>query len=433
MSKFNLDDYQNKVVYSESNNIAVVAGAGSGKTRVLTERIKYLLNNGVNPKSIVAFTFTKMAADELKQRLADVVGNDKMFIGTIHSYANYILRKFSNTQYELLTDELVTNVMLDLCKRNKILPITVDIYKDFISMPYDSGKVYDVILEKYGYKVMSALRHILEFEPNKEFPITIKGVARVNNYITFDELIAKATDYFNSTGDFVDYLFVDEFQDIGHLEYRFIKSLGALNNFIVGDDYQSIYGFKGSSFTYFQNIIKNENWKVYYLINNYRCGINILNYANKYIGYCETVIPKKSMSLTPYKGKYTTFNNIHSMIELINSKQLGDYKDWFILVRTNKELNNIFTILQSKNIPVITFKKSELTSDELSDLLNSDSVKLLTIHASKGLESKNVIVYYPKVNLFNKGKDSDTIYNDEELRVYYVACTRAKENLFVLP
>lgn len=433
MSKFNLDEYQDKIVHSEFDNIAVVAGAGSGKTRVLTERIKYLLNNGVNPKSIVTFTFTKMAADELKQRLSDVDGNDKMFIGTIHSYANYILRKFSNTQYELLTDELVTNIMLDLCKRNKILPITVAIYKDFISMPYDSGKVYDVILEKYGYKVMSALRHILEFEPNKEFPITIKGLARVNNYITFDELISKATDYFNSTGDFVDYLFVDEFQDIGHLEYRFIKSLSALNNFIVGDDYQSIYGFKGTSFTYFQNIIKNENWKVYYLINNYRCGIKILNYANKYIGYCETVIPKKSMSLTTYKGRYTTFNNIHSMIELINSKKLGDYRDWFILVRTNKELNNIFTILQSKNIPVITFKKSELTSDELSDLLNSDSVKLLTIHASKGLESKNVIVYYPKVNLFNKGKDSDAIYNDEELRVYYVACTRAKENLFVLP
>ena len=118
MSCFNLDKEQKEIVYSKSRNIVVRAGAGSGKTRVLTERIKYLLQKGIKPESIVAFTFTNMAADELKERLSDIEGYDKMFIGTIHSYANYILKRFGNVHYELLTDELITNIMLDLCSRN---------------------------------------------------------------------------------------------------------------------------------------------------------------------------------------------------------------------------------------------------------------------------------------------------------------------------
>ena len=268
MSSFPLDNYQKAIVESDSANIVVIAGAGSGKTRVLTERVKRLLNKGVEPSSIVVFTFTVMAAEELKERLSDITGSDRMFIGTIHSYANFILRKYSNVQYELLTDELEHDIMLDLCKHNRIPPITTEIYNDFKSRHYDGGGVYNYITNKYGFNVSEALRHILEFDSNDKFPITIKSIARINNYITFDKLIELATEYFETTGNFVDYLFVDEFQDIGNLEYKFIASLQALSYFIVGDDYQSIYGFKGANPKYFQQLTKKPEWSVYELINN---------------------------------------------------------------------------------------------------------------------------------------------------------------------
>lgn len=447
MSTFPLDSYQESIVKSDSDNIVVIAGAGSGKTRVLTERIKHLLDKGVNPSSIVAFTFTVMAAEELKERLSDISGSDKMFIGTIHSYANFILRHYSNVQYELLTDELEHDIMLDLCKHNKIPPITTKIYEDFKSQHYDGGKVYNHITLKYGYKAAEALRHILEFDSTDEFPITIKSIARINNYITFDKLIELATEYFENTGNYVDYLFVDEFQDIGNLEYKFIASLQALSYFVVGDDYQSIYGFKGANPGYFQKLTKKPGWTVYKLINNYRCGKNILNYANSYINECRTVIKKETKSVTNYLGSCHRCYGLTDIMKAIKNISNGEYKDWFILFRTNKEVEVCLETLKRNNIPCTTFKKARLTPEAVQTLLKNNTVKVLTIHTSKGLENKNVAVLYPTSKLYKSVYNSDRrvsidddltdfmeddFIKEEEVRLYYVGCTRAKENLYIL-
>lgn len=431
---FELNEEQKKIVYSNDANIVVIAGAGSGKTRVLTERVKRLLLDGVNPSSIVIFTFTVMAAEELKQRLSDVPGYDKMFVGTIHSYANFILKKFTNIKYEILTSELENSIMLDLCKRNRIPPVTTEIYEDFVSQHFDSGKAYDYIIQKYGYDVGRTLRHILEFDSDDEFPITIKSIARINNYITFDKLIKMATEYFESSQNYVDYLFVDEFQDIGRLEYQFINSINALFNFVVGDDYQSIYGFKGASYKYFQSLITKPNWKCFTLINNYRCGKNILDYANRYIEMCDDLKFKDSKSVTDYDGRYHTDISIDNIINNIKSKNFGDYKDWFVLCRSNKEVEKVMNIFINSQIPCCTFKKSDLTLEELNEKLNEDSVKILTIHASKGLENTNVYVNYSRNQVLRPYdyKNPEYGFNDEEIRLYYVACTRAKKNLFVV-
>lgn len=434
--KFELNNEQKEIVNSNAKNIVVIAGAGSGKTRVLTERVKKLLLDGVNPSSIVIFTFTVMAAEELKQRLSDISGYDKMFVGTIHSYANFILRKFTTIKYEILTDESENNIMHDLCKRNRIPPITTEIYDDFREQHFDSGKAYDYIMQKYGYEVGKALRHILEFEPNDEFPITIKSIARINNYITFDKLIELATEYFEESGDYVDYLFVDEFQDIGRLEYNFIGSIKALNNFVVGDDYQSIYGFKGASYKYFQRLIDKPNWTSYQLVNNYRCGVNILDYANRYIKNCKDLKFKDSKSVTDYNGRYYTLDSrfpVQQCIDRIKSNSFGDYKDWFVLCRANKQVEQLMVQFINNDIPCATFKKGDLTLDELNEKMNENSVKILTIHASKGLENENVFVNYSTSDVLRIYDCGDGNYDirPEEVRLYYVACTRAKKNLFV--
>lgn len=111
-----LDPTQQEIVTSSAKNIIVSAGAGSGKTRVLTERVKYLLEEGVTPDSIVCITFTNKAADEMKQRLSNVQGIGDAFIGTIHSFANRIFKN-SGTNYELLTKDKEIDIIKGLIKQ----------------------------------------------------------------------------------------------------------------------------------------------------------------------------------------------------------------------------------------------------------------------------------------------------------------------------
>ena len=194
-----------------------------------------------------------------------------MFVGTIHSYANFILRQFTDINYEILTDETENAIMQDLCKRNRIPPITTEIYEDFRNQHFDSGKAYVYITQKYGFNVGEALRHILEFEPNDKFPVTIKSIARINNYITFDKLIQLATEYFEESGNYVDYLFVDEFQDSNGVQIAILKLLESYAFFkslmVVGDDSQSIFSFTGASaynIIHFKDIFPNLGTLFYY-------------------------------------------------------------------------------------------------------------------------------------------------------------------------
>ena len=101
-----LDSQQEEAVHTRSSMALVVAGAGSGKTRVLTERVKFLLSDGVSPHSIIAITFTNMAAEEMKERLSDVEGIGDVFIGTIHSFANKVMKLHSDKNYRIYNDDI---------------------------------------------------------------------------------------------------------------------------------------------------------------------------------------------------------------------------------------------------------------------------------------------------------------------------------------
>lgn len=426
----NLDNDQLAVVNSTANNIVVVAGAGSGKTTILTERIRKLLNEGVKPESIVAITFTKMAAEEMQERLSSTNGFNKMFIGTLHSFANE-LYKGSGVQFNILDDESEIYLMQDICKDDRV-HISYEIYLDFKAQHYDNGKVYEYITRKYGFNKMCELRHILECNPNEEYPITVNLVAKLRNYITFDELIKRCTEYFETTGNYIDYLFVDEFQDIGNLEYEFIKCLNAKHNFIVGDDYQAIYGFKGTTDVYFKHLVNSSKWQTYLLKNNYRCGRQIINYANSIIAnnvldYDEELKPAVCKRDYDGKIKYRSLNSIVNNIKTSNKLHNIAYKDWFILCRTNKDIEEVISVLSSSDIPCKTFKKGNMNLSDMKEMLNEDVVKVITIHSSKGLESDNVFVYWANPEYKHYGEA-----NKEDYKLYYVACTRAKNNLYIL-
>ena len=229
-----LDNAQQEIVDSKEHKIIVGAGAGSGKTRVLIERVKKLLLDGVEPSNMVVITFTNMAAEELKERLIDVPGIGDCFVGTIHSFANKIFKN-SNEVYKLYTEEIqdqFTTVLTNLYAKY----ITMDkyfIWKDTrrkIDLGIlDESELQAVLLPSEIYEINVFMGDI----KNEEYPDTVPSLCKKHNVITFDELLKRTTEYFKSINGKVEYLFVDEFQDIGPLEKKFFVSLNADNYFYV--------------------------------------------------------------------------------------------------------------------------------------------------------------------------------------------------------
>lgn len=240
-----LDKYQQEIVNSNEPRIIVEAGGGAGKTRTLIERIKRLLNDGVPACNIVAITFTNMAAEEMKERLIDVNGIGDCFIGTIHSFANKIFKN-SNETYKLFTEEI----------QDQFINVLISLYAKHISM--DKYLIYKETKKKIDIGVLDEnelsmiltagelyeLRVFLGEIIDNNYKENINTLCKRHNIITFDELLKKTAEYFKSINGKVEYLFVDEYQDIGPLEKKFFIALNADNYFYIGDEKQAIYGFK---------------------------------------------------------------------------------------------------------------------------------------------------------------------------------------------
>lgn len=325
-----LDSKQMEIVNSNESQILVIAGSGSGKTRVLTERIKRLINDGVQTDGIVVITFTNAAADEIKERLGYV---GEAFIGTIHGYANRILcRNGINTREYIEKEDF--DQFFQIIKARKV------------PLPY------------------------------------------------------------------VEHLLVDEYQDVDPRQFEFFKLLSPSNFFAVGDDWQSIYAFRGSDVSIFLDLAHDEKTKVYYLETNYRSGDEIIDFASHFIEPVENKI-EKNVYCVNYGGEVITMKSLNLDFILETILSIDSLQDWFIITRTNAQIEMITNFLTKNGVPCETFKKSELDSHELKDKLKDNTVKVLTAHSAKGLENKNVVALGIKP------------YWDEERRVAYVAATRA--------
>jgi superfamily I DNA/RNA helicase len=261
-----------------------------------------------------------------------------------------------------------------------------------------------------------------------EYPENMLDVCAKNNIITFDELIIECTDYFKKTGGSIEYLLVDEFQDIGMNEYEFIMALNAEHNFFVGDDWQSLYAFKGGDVQIFLSLMNDKNWKSYHMSTNYRNATQIVDLGKKVIRQADDIIDKEVSAARDETGyvRLDSRNNLYYYLN--NMKNFQDYKDWFILARTNKEVYELSQILTKAKVPFHTFKQGAVSTEELNKIMNSNTVKLLTVHASKGLESKKVIVY----GNFQVQVPRYKNINSDERKVFYVAITRAMDQLIIL-
>ena len=439
--KITLDSEQSEIVYSKANNIAVIAGAGSGKTRVLTERIKYLIESGVKPQNIVAVTFTNMAAEEMKLRLKDVEGVEEAFIGTIHSFANRVM-KHTGEVYQIYTDEV----------ENDLFNYLISKYADFLQYPkylafkdvkalYEIGQAskfeYDSFLtpsEKAEYRLFTrpfdkVEEDLREYGEEYKYRESVETLIKSRNILTFDDILKKAKQYFEDNNVRVEYLLVDEFQDVGKLEYDFLRSLEAEHEFFVGDDWQAIYGFKGGNCQLFLSIVNDPEFEVYRLTKNYRCAKSIISLGDTVIKQASNIIPKQIEAVRDTEGVISVNNKKNLDIFLAETfikGQRKDYKDWFILCRKNEELFKVVKTLERLNIPAVTFKREGLSLDDLKRLLAENTVKVLTVHTSKGLENKNVILYgnFPVVC-------PPYFLNSDERKVMYVGVTRAENSLYL--
>ena len=425
-----LDSTQEKIVKSRAKNIIVSAGAGSGKTRVLTERVKYLIETGVDPVNIVCITFTNKAANEMKERLADVEGANNAFIGTIHSFANHIL-KDSGKHYDLLTADKETEIIRNLISEYAKYT-TIEDYTNYIKWRnMKKLGIFDELVKRPSNNAIHEIEifyGIIEKSVSMGYPENLQDICAKQNIITFDELIVECTTYFKKIGGSIEYLLVDEFQDIGMSEYEFIMALNAEHNFMVGDDWQSIYGFKGGDVQIFLSLMHSDDWKSYNLTTNYRNAEKILDIAKVVIKQAKDIINKRVRAARDELGYVKVDSKYNLDKYLCDIKKYKDYKDWFILVRTNKEIYELSQNLTRAGIPFKTFKQGNTSTKELNDIMNSNTVKLLTVHASKGLENKNVLVYgnFPiEIPKYRK-------VNSEERKVLYVAITRAMDKLIIL-
>ena len=287
-----LNEQQKLGVFTTEGPVLILAGAGSGKTRVLTHRVAYLIEEkGIAPYHIMAITFTNKAAGEMRERIDSMIGmgSESIWVSTFHSSCVRILRRFADrlgyansfTIYD--TDDSKT-LMKDICKR---LEIDTKIYKEKTFLNVISSAKNELISpEEFAQNAAGDFNKTRQAQVYREYQARLKA----NNAMDFDDLIMKTvellkfdTEVRNFYQEKFHYIMVDEYQDTNTAQFELVRLLasGRENLCVVGDDDQSIYKFRGANIYNILNFEKHyPNATVIKLEQNYRSTANILNAAN---------------------------------------------------------------------------------------------------------------------------------------------------------
>ncbi len=287
-----LNEKQQEAVFCTEGPLLILAGAGSGKTRVLTHRIAYLIDElGVDPWNILAITFTNKAAGEMRERVDSLVGfgAESIWVSTFHSTCVRILRRYIDrigfdNNFTIYDSDDQKSVMKDVCKR---LQIDTKVYKEkAILGAISSAKDELISPEEYTLNTMGDFGKKKIADAYREYQQQLKS----SNALDFDDLIVKAVELFQNCPDVLEYyqerfkyIMVDEYQDTNTVQFKLISLLASKykNLCVVGDDDQSIYKFRGANIG---NILNFEqvfpDARTIKLEQNYRSTQSILNAAN---------------------------------------------------------------------------------------------------------------------------------------------------------
>lgn len=367
-----LNDKQYEAVVNTDGTCLVIAGAGSGKTKVLTHKIAYLLEEkDVKPWNILAITFTNKAANEMKERVGNLVGEaaKDMWIGTFHSICVKILRRFiDRIGFEhsfVIFDTSDQRTLIKECLKD--LQIDDKMFTDRI-VQFEISNAKNDMKEPEEYEAIS------KGDYRKE---KIASVYRLyqkrlkeNNAIDFDDIINYTIKIFKENEDVLDYytnkfnyILVDEYQDTNKSQFTLIRLLADAhgNITVVGDNDQGIYSFRGADISNILNFEKDfKGTKIIKLEQNYRCTQNILNAANSVIKNNEVKYKKKLWteneegSLPTFHVSDDEYDEGRYIVEEINHlrrEEYYKYSDFAVLYRMNSQSRAIEEILRREDIP----------------------------------------------------------------------------------
>ena len=428
-----LNEPQREAVYYTEGPLLILAGAGSGKTRVLTHRIAYLIEEkGVNPWNILAITFTNKAAGEMRERVDRLVGfgSESIWVSTFHSMCVRILRRHISllgydTNFTIYDADDQKTLMKDVCK---LLQIDTKIYKERALLAAVSHAKNELVTpEEFRLNAGGGFSQRKIAEVYEEYEKQLKA----NNALDFDDLLIKTVQLFQTQADVLEYyqerfryIMVDEYQDTNTVQFELVRLLASKyrNLCVVGDDDQSIYKFRGANI---KNILNFEQYfedaKVIKLEQNYRSTSNILNAANAVI---RNNAGRKDKTLWTDNGEgekiqFRQFDSAYDEAEYIvddirkrvREKEYS-YHDNVILYRTNAQSRMFEEKFVTANIPYkIVGGINFYARREIKDLL----AYLKTVDNGKDDLAVRRIVNVPKRGIgltsINRVQDYAAAYN----------------------
>ena len=396
-----LNEQQRQAVYHTEGPLLILAGAGSGKTRVLTHRIAYLIDEkGVNPWNILAITFTNKAAGEMRERVDQIVGfgSESIWVSTFHSTCVRILRRFIDrlgfdTNFTIYDTDDQKTLMRDICKH---LQIDTKIYKERNLLAAISAAKNEMVTpQEYRLRAEGDFGRQKIASVYEEYEKQMQA----NNALDFDDLLVKAVQLFQTQPDVLDYyqerfryIMVDEYQDTNSVQFQFVSTLAAKyrNLCVVGDDDQSIYKFRGADIGNILNFEKVfRDARVIKLEQNYRSTSTILDAANAVIrnnrGRKEKTLwtengQGEKIEVRQFDSGYEEAEYIVGEIQDSVRAGEGSYNENAILYRTNAQSRLFEEKLVSAGVPYklvggVNFYARKEIKDLLAYLKTIDNAK----------------------------------------------------------
>lgn len=434
-----LNEAQKKAVLQKDGPMIIIAGAGSGKTRVLTYRIAHLMQQGIDPFNILSLTFTNKAAREMKARIATVVGESEaknLWMGTFHSVFARILRAEADklgfpSNFTIYDTQDTTRLLASIIKE---MNLSKELYKPKTIQNRISSFKNSLITVKAYFNNSDLIEADLHASRPKTGDIYREYVNRCfkSGAMDFDdlllrtnELLARFPDVLAKYQDRFRYIMVDEYQDTNHSQYIIVRALADRfqNICVVGDDSQSIYSFRGANIQNILNFQKDyPEVKTFKLEQNYRSTKNIVNAANSVIAKNKTKLDKEvwtsndsgesiKVMRTISDGEEGRFVAQNIWEDMINNQLKPD--DFCVLYRTNSQSRAIEDALRKKNIDYkiyggISFYQRKEIKDVLSYLRilinpnDEEALKRIINYPARGIGATTIDKLTIAANHYNK-------------------------------
>lgn len=442
LSSLNPEQYE--AVVSLERPLLVLSGAGTGKTKVLTTKIAYILENGfARPSQILAVTFTNKAACEMKTRLRSLICNvDDTWIGTFHYVCLKILREHSdkiglNSDFRILEPLAQVRIMkqilrhfgIDMKKANNFMS-KISLWKNngywcksaHINRESDEGCVY----QEYQQYILS--QNCLDFD----------------DLLLYTLLLFQIPEVLQMYQTKFKHLLVDEYQDTSRIQCQLIQKLFPTGDGLccVGDDDQAIYGWRGADVENILNFQKDfKNAKIVRLERNYRSGKHIVNAAASLISHNRKRLGKtirtdsddgEKIIVKCCDSDFAEMQFVFNKIKALRAKM--QYGDIAVLARSNSMVHDFKGYLTEHGVPCKLAEPddiTEVTNAKSGDDRYVDAVNLMTLHSAKGLEFNAVFLVGWKEYVFPSLFGTREGKLEEERRLAYVGLTRAKRHVYI--